>query len=586
MAQTKLKTEQIENLLLADITDVTASVTELNYVDGVTSAIQTQLDAKQGTDTQLTSLAALSYTGNASKYIRVNAGETDFELATVSGAGDVSKVGTPVANRMAYWTGDGTLGHEAGFTYDPTTDTLTTVNVVGTTLKAGNGTSVAPGFAFSSDASTGMYLGSGNVEITVGGTPTFRFLSNGTNASLSTLAMGANSITMTGSLAATGSRVTKGWFTDVESTNMYTVGGTSLSSTFQGLDATLTALAAYNTNGILTQTAADTFTGRTITGTANQVTLTNGSGVSGNPTVSLPNEIILSGSLATGNTVASDSTSAYRVLGATTTTRGLATGVLGGGTRTANENFFTQVIGQATLTEASSGTHAGIGSLAVRAPVITDGAGATTNAVTVYIEAAPTGTATPTNVYALWVDAGEVRIDGDIGDTTNRVAKGWFTGLESTTIELGAASDTTLSRVSAGVVAIEGVNIDTVSSTATLTNKTIIATTNVVEEITTTASSGTPTPTGGSLRNFFTITALATAPTFAAPSGTPADGNYLTIRIKDNGTARALTWNAIYRASTDQALPTTTVLSKTMYVGFRYNSADSKWDCMAVNNGF
>jgi hypothetical protein len=59
----------------------------------------------------------------------------------------------------------------------------------------------------------------------------------------------------------------------------------------QGLDATLTALAAYNTNGILTQTAADTFVGRTLTGTANQVIISNGSGVSGNPTFSTPQDI-------------------------------------------------------------------------------------------------------------------------------------------------------------------------------------------------------------------------------------------------------------------------------------------------------
>ena len=61
------------------------------------------------------------------------------------------------------------------------------------------------------------------------------------------------------------------------------------------LDATLTALAAFNTNGLLTQTAADTFTGRTVTGTTNQISLSNGNGVAGDPTVSIASNAVLPG---------------------------------------------------------------------------------------------------------------------------------------------------------------------------------------------------------------------------------------------------------------------------------------------------
>jgi hypothetical protein len=65
-------------------------------------------------------------------------------------------------------------------------------------------------------------------------------------------------------------------------------GTIALVATTQPLDPTLTALAAYNTNGMLAQTAADTFAGRTITGTANKITVTDGSGVGGNPTITIP----------------------------------------------------------------------------------------------------------------------------------------------------------------------------------------------------------------------------------------------------------------------------------------------------------
>jgi hypothetical protein len=97
-------------------------------------------------------------------------------------------------------------------------------------------------------------------------------------------------------------------------------------------------------------------------------------------------------------------------------------------------------------------------------------------------------------------------------------------------------------------------------------------------------SSTTPTPAIASPIHQYNLTALAAGATFGAPTGSPAGGYALRIRIKDDGTARSLAFDAIYRAGTDVALPTTTVLSKTMYLGFIYNAADTKWDLVALVN--
>jgi hypothetical protein len=52
-------------------------------------------------------------------------------------------------------------------------------------------------------------------------------------------------------------------------------------------------------NGVVVRTALNTTVARTLTGTTDQITITNGDGVSGNPTISLPSAITTPGSLTT-----------------------------------------------------------------------------------------------------------------------------------------------------------------------------------------------------------------------------------------------------------------------------------------------
>lgn len=65
------------------------------------------------------------------------------------------------------------------------------------------------------------------------------------------------------------------------------------------LDGDLTALAALSSTGIVARTTTDTYALRTLTGTANQITVTNGDGVSGNPTLSLPSTLTVPGNIST-----------------------------------------------------------------------------------------------------------------------------------------------------------------------------------------------------------------------------------------------------------------------------------------------
>jgi hypothetical protein len=96
----------------------------------------------------------------------------------------------------------------------------------------------------------------------------------------------------------------------------------------------------------------------------------------------------------------------------------------------------------------------------------------------------------------------------------------------------------------------------------------------------TVTSSSTVTPV--STNDLVIITAQATGLTLANPTGTFVEGQSLMIRIKDNGTAQTIAFGTNYRAI-GITLPTTTVISKTMYLGIIYNSTDGKWDILGLN---
>jgi hypothetical protein len=133
------------------------------------------------------------------------------------------------------------------------------------------------------------------------------------------------------------------------------------------------------------------------------------------------------------------------------------------------------------------------------------------------------------------------------------------------TPNIGAATGTSLT--------LGGVAVPTISSTSTLTNK------RVSPRSTSEASSATPTINTDNV-DAHDITALATAVTSMTTnlSGTPTAFQKLIVRFKDNGTARAITWGAGFVAN-GVALPTTTVISKLLTVGFIWNG--STWGCVA-----
>ena len=256
---------------------------EFDYLAGITSDVQAQINAKQALDADLTALAALA----AAAGMLARTGADTFAVRTIAGT----------ANEIAVANGDGAAGA-------PTLSLATGIDAT----KIANGTVTSAEFQYLGDV-TGLIQAQLNAKqaldadlTAVAGLAATAGMLSRTGAgafAVRTIAGTANEITVTNGDGAAGAP-TLSLASSIDATKIggggvtsaefdYLAGVTSdIQTQFgnkQALDADLTALAALAaTAGMLSRTGAGAFVARTLAGTADDITITNGDGAAGAPT--------------------------------------------------------------------------------------------------------------------------------------------------------------------------------------------------------------------------------------------------------------------------------------------------------------
>ena len=403
-----------------------------------------QVNITSSLEASSTSAAALTTAGGLGVAKRL--WTTDLTSTNLPTLGGVAL--TTTMTKLNYLTSvTGTTGTTTGKVVLDTAPTFVTSITTPSVLATANdsGALGASGTAFSD-----LFLASGGVINWAAGASTITHSANtltigGSGAT--TLALGTNNLTMTGSIGATGARVTKLWTAAIESTALPTINGGTLAAALGNYGGFLTSLsgallATGATTGATSQ--AQTLTSGVILGTNTSVlgTAKFFGSTSGDVTLQ-PNAIAGTGIVLT--------------LPATTGTVALTSDIV-----SQVEDNITD--GHTTI--APSG-NAVFDALALKAPLTTPTFVTSISTPAVLATANDSGAlgASGTAFSDLFLAsggvinwaAGNASLTHSTGLLTSNVplSLGTSNALTAGTIELGAASDTTIARVSAGLVSIE-----------------------------------------------------------------------------------------------------------------------------------
>jgi len=168
----------------------------------------------------------------------------------------------------------------------------------------------------------------------------------------------------------------------------------------------------------------------------------------------------------------------------------------------------------------------------------------------------------------------------DVQGTSGRTSVTGTTTKVFDLVTVNATPATYGSATAIPVVTVDGygrtTTVTTVTPSVTTTNTVSLTNKAWVQRVVSAASYTTSTTIDADATDLYEITAQAGNLLFNAPSGTPTNGQVIEIRIKDNGSARTITWNAIFNWSP----PSTTIAGKWSCWFFQYNSTTSNWNYM------